>query len=197
VDTMTAPNSVEDYMLAYKTTRQLYQALKKLGQKTPPSLPGLAGELSVKARLSELGIPFQTKGGQAGYDILLTNREQQNHVEVRTSRPKALEGKANGHSWKVQKWKEKGVKFDFLVCVALDEELGNPQFYVFTREEALNARDQRKGQFTSVRKRIHIYASHEELRKAMTADPNAVAAWEQEVNLNKEKYRNRWQILTT
>ena len=94
----------------------------------------LCGELLVKSKLRENGIPFIPKGRQTGFDSVL--KASGKKVEVRSSLLKNEGIYPEGimfHGWKIKDW-DKEVKYDYLVCVAFDEGLTNQRFYIFTKE---------------------------------------------------------------
>ena len=59
------------YAQIYQTVRKLVDLLGDLNERVPTFLVGFCGELLVKSKLRENGIPFIPKGGQAGFDIVL------------------------------------------------------------------------------------------------------------------------------
>jgi len=81
------------------------------------------------------------------------------------------------HGWRIQNWDEDDVSYDFLVCVALDESLGSPEFYVFTRDEAKKAGDVRIGRFRNIRKKLHLFRTRRQFQGAIRVKPNYVTDW--------------------
>ena len=80
-----SPKQIKENAVAtrIKLTPSVLEELNKLGEKPSTFLVGLCGELLVKSKLLENGIPFISKGGgQAGFDIMLKNGKK---IEVRTS----------------------------------------------------------------------------------------------------------------
>jgi len=188
---------MDDYLSAYKAVTELYCSLKRLQHKLPTFLVALAGELLVKSKLNELGIRFVPQGPQARCDILLLGRNTNNRIEVRTSTLKN-EGlypkQIMFHGWRIQDQKEDDVSYDFLVCVALDENLENPEFYLFTREEVRKAGNVEIQRFANVKKKLHLFRTVHELQEAVRK-PGYVTDWEKQVNDRKQFFRDRWEIL--
>jgi hypothetical protein len=185
------------YVEAYRTIRRLVELLSELDERVPTLLVGLCGELLVKSKLAEYGIPFLPKGGQAGFDIVLEASGKR--IEVRSSLLKNEGIYPKGimfYGWKI---KDRGreVKYDYLLCVAFDEGLTNPRFYIFTRDEALQAGDVNIPRFKRVQKKLHLFRSLEEMEKAIRERQNYVTEWEQHVNHNRSRYEHRWEILKT
>jgi hypothetical protein len=183
-----------EYTDAYNAIKRLYESLIASGEKFPPFLVGLCGELLVKSKLSENNIPYTSKGGQAGFDIVL---EDGRRIEVRSSllKNEGIYSKdVMFYGWRI-KDRGKEEKYDFLICVAIDEGLTNPKFYIFTKDEAMKAGDVNIPRFRKVQKKLHLFRTLEEMNKAIEERPNFVTEWEREVNKNQDKYKERWQIL--
>ena len=188
-------HSSAKYLQAYQAIRRLAELLTELNEKAPTLLVGFCGELLVKSKLAENGIRFLSKGGQAGFDIEL--KDSGKRIEVRSSLlknegiyPKDI----MFYGWRI-KDRDSEVKYDYLVCVAFDEELTNPRFYIFTRDEALQAGDVSIPRFKKVQKKLHLFRSVEEMERAIKERPKYVTEWERYVNLNSGKYEDRWEIL--
>ena len=177
----------DPYYDAYVSLLELCERLNIIHQKKPPSLAGLVGELLVKFKLSEEGILFESHGGQGCYDILASGGLR---LEVRASRPK---GSLMRHGWSVEK-RDKGMQFDYLLCVALDDNLGAPRFFVFTRDELINGLEERQVDWYSrVIKRIELFADYPTYAKSRGDISNS--SLETDFNMNPEKYENKWSIL--
>jgi len=189
-------NVSSKYYKAYKAIIELKKAFACVGERVPPFLVGLCGELLVKMELAGKGVSFKSKGGQGGFDIMLENGKK---VEVRSSLLKN-EGlypeDVKFHGWRI-KQKGKELSFDYLVCVAFDDDLANPKIYLFTKEEVLKAEDVEIPRFKSAQKKLHLFRSLQEMEKAVKHNPRIVSKWEIEVNKNKHKYEfeKRWEIL--
>ena len=190
-------HSSAKYLQAYQVIRRLVELLTELNEKVPTLLVGFCGELLVKSKLAENGIRFLSKGGQAGFDIEL--KDSGKRIEVRSSLlknegiyPKDI----MFYGWRIKNSNSK-VKYDYLVCVAFDERLTNPRFYVFTRDEALQAGDVSIPRFRNVQKKLHLFRSLEEMEKAVEERPSYVTEWERHVNRSRDKYEDRWEILKT
>ena len=183
------------YTQVYRVIRKLVDLLSDLNEKTPTFLVGFCGEVLVKSKLIENGISFISKGGQAGFDILLqANRKK---VEVRSSLLKNEGIYPKGimfYGWRI-KDRDKVEKYDYLICVALDNRLTNPRFYIFTREEAMKAGDVNIPRYKKVQKKLHLFRNLKEMEKAIQKRPDYVTEWEIYVNRNRSKYENRWEIL--
>ncbi len=189
---------MDRYQATYESVRRLYESLMSLKEKQPTYLIGLAGELLVKTQLTESRIPFEAKGGQAGYDILLCDRESNNRIEVRSSTLKnegIYSEKIMSYGWRLQNWNEEEIGYDYLVCVAFDDVLSNPRFYLFRRDEVMKANDVQIGRFGKVRKKLHLFRTLDEMEKAVAEKRELVTQWEITVNQKRKNYENRWKIL--
>lgn len=193
-------SSRTDYL---ETAEKIMKIGDEIGQKKhlkliPTSFVGLAGELVVMQKLSERGIKFKPKGAQAGYDMELGNGEG---LEVRTSRlkPETTLGKdIQNWGWTL-KFKDKEIKYEYVVCVALDQHnVEKSSCYLLTREEAGKAPRITHPRFKKIEKRLWIYKSMEDMRKAQANEPKLVHEWDMEINRNKDKYllENRIKILS-
>ncbi len=188
---------MDRYQATYEAVRRLYESLMSLKEKQPTYLIGLAGELLVKTHLTESRIPFEAKGGQAGYDILLRDRESKNRIEVRSSTLKnegLYSEKIMFYGWRLQNWNEE-IGYDYLVCVAFDDALSNPRFYLFRRDEVEKANDVWIGRFGKVRKKLHLFRTLDEMEKAVAEKPELVTQWERTVNQEQKEYENCWKTL--
>jgi len=189
-------NVSSKYHEAYNAIRKLKETFTCVGERFPPFLVGLCGELLVKMKLAEKGISFKSKGGQGGYDIRLENGKK---IEVRSSllKNEGLYPKdVRFFGWRIKK-RGKEVGFDYLLCVAFDDDLANPKIYLFTKEEALKAGDVEIPRFKGVQKKLHLFRSHQEMEKAVRYNPRIVSNWEVEVNKLKHEFEfeKRWEIL--
>ncbi|MFX1484785.1 MAG: hypothetical protein ACFFCP_16530 [Promethearchaeota archaeon] len=191
-------NAVEDYTTdlqnALKALRNAHLALERIG-KTEPSLLGLAGEILVMLKLHDLDIGFQPKGGQAPFDILLTETKPYKKIEVRTSPLKQwLNKKINttlsGHVWSLMR-KNQPPKYDLIVCVAIntiDQGFDDVNFYLFTNDEVISAEEINHQRF-SVSKLLHLPSSQEDFRNMSKLTTEDYTEWEREVYPRIDDYR--------
>lgn len=161
-----------------------------------PGLLGFIGELYVLQKLDELGYNPHHKGGQGGYDIYIEKIDKR--VEVKTSILKN-EGEYDDKSIKFWGWaverrgQKRSKKFDYFVCVALDDHYSNPKFYIFTYKEAFSVKNVRVPRYTNIKKKIHIFKDILTFRKACLRDPKMVTPFERTINQNQTLFRNQWK----
>ena len=178
--------SIEDCGRALEAFQTLHQVL---GRRMPTNLRGLAGEVMIWKRLREHQIGFTVKGGQSKCDILLDNRSR---VEVRTSaivsRPR---DKTRGWGWPLQKKSDREeVKYDFIVCVALGDDLSieKAQFYALSHSEAMKAKDVEIRRYPNMKKKLWLYESMDMFFAQRELHPEYFNNWEEGINRNKEQY---------
>jgi len=106
--------------------KMLIKKLREHHQKIPSSLVGTLGEFQVYKNILDKDSQAQLLSGQSGADIKLTNCKR---IEVKTAT-----FNKNYKLWGFGKIRPN--KFDYLICVALDEEL-EPEFIIFTKDEAI------------------------------------------------------------
>jgi len=191
----------EIYARIARKAVQLGNCIKQVKGRFPTFLTGLTGEYLVMAWLMKKGLKFHPKGGQAGYDLELQGGIK---IEVRTSLLKdegifSKEKKILNYGWRL---KEKGrdVKFDYVICVALDERnVENSKCYVLTKSEVEKAPSIEVGRFKKVEKRLWIYRDLQTMNEAKRDKPKYVPKWEENININKDKYllENRWSLLAS
>jgi len=166
--------------------------------KIPTLFVGIAGEFLVMAKLAQRKLPFEIKGGQAGHDFELNGKK----LEVRTSRLKDEGFFSKGKNIRNFGWKLKGkgkdIKFDYVVCVALNEtDVKNSKCYVLTKNEVEEAPPVKLPRFKKVEKRLWIFLDLQTMKKAKIDRPKYVSSWEENINLNRDKFLldNRWKTL--
>jgi hypothetical protein len=170
-------------------------------RKLPSAVVGMAGEIMVWKKLWEHDIPFIPKGGQAGFDVNL-DRPIRNKIEVRTARCFRHKDDTREWGWPAQKNNKRekdGVNYDFLVCVALGDDLkiGNTKFYFFTKNQVMRRlREVHNPRYQNVRRKIAVYESY----LTFLADYNnkknksSFSRFEKEINEKPEEFMD-WGIL--
>lgn len=185
--------------IAIKESIRFRKRFKDLGNEygfVSKRILGDVGELYVIQKLKELGYNFEPRGGHCGCDILLT--DQNKKIEVRTSLLKNDGLYPRGilfYGWRILSEGGRRDKFDYLICVAMDDHYKAPKFYVFTSQEAMSVENVRIPRYTRIRKKINIFPSLRVLRLAVKAEPSLVTKKERYFNLNKRKYLNKWSKL--
>ncbi|VVB90965.1 Uncharacterised protein [uncultured archaeon] len=156
--------------------------------KIPPGFISSLGEFIVFSKILQTDTKSELKSGHTGADIKLSNGRK---IEVKTAR-------INKDYKDYMHWgfgRIKPEKFDYLVCVALDENL-NPDFYMFKRDEAMNfptekeAHEGRTTRFNSSEGRT-FHRFKIEYEKSQRSKILI------EVNRNIKNYEDRWDILFT
>lgn len=186
-------NEIEEdqinYLQVAKEVVRLGNKVREVKGRFPTSFVGLAGEFLAMHRLAERGVRFSPKGAQAAYDIELNGGK----MEVRTSQSKderVLPRRKGVVTWG-WRLKDRGrdVKFDYVICVALDGfQIEDSMCYLLTRDEVDKAPRVKLPRFKAVEKKLSIYASLEEMEETRRYKPKYVPEWEAEINRNKIKY---------
>lgn len=129
-------------------------------------------------RLIENDMPFVPIGGQAGYDILL-DKTSSNKIEVRTARHRQRSAKDETKiwSWSAQKWgkrREYGANYDYLICVALGDDLKieNARFFLFTQNQVMSMEEVKIPRYGKIRRRITLYELFETFLHDRKTDSN-------------------------
>ena len=192
----------EDYEKAIKLSQRYWSTMKKVGVK-PPNIVGHIGELLVMRELKKVNMNFEPAGGQARYDVLLTDKPQgEGRLEVRTSTLKDWYG-VSSYGWVVLRRRSKTRTYDFLVCIAIKsllEALDDQKFYIFKGNEALSSLDVEDPWLSSVQKRLHIFKNMDEFmvvkRKLVNrGKEDNLTDFDRKVNENLENYLNAWDVL--
>lgn len=182
-----------DYKKAINYLIKLKKNFDKIDPKIPKKLVGDLGEYYVVTKLKKRGFSLTQKGGQGGYDILADN---QIRIEVRTSLlknegifPKGI----NFFGWRVEnRNQKKKKKFDFLVCVALDDSWLKPKFYIFSYKEAFSVGDVQISRFRNVKKKIQLFENINIFKKALKLEPKLITKYERYINKNPHKFLDTW-----
>lgn len=164
-------------------------------------LLGEIGEFYVLRELDRHGFDLEHKGGQSGYDIYIKNINKR--IEVKTSLLKN-EGEYPNRNrikfwgWKVEnKNQKKRNKFDYLVCVALDNSFLKPKFYIFTHEQAFNVGDiptGYKGRFNNIKKKIHLFKNKRIYEEALKSEKSKlITPYEEKINQRQSQFLNKWK----
>ncbi len=171
---------------------------RDINPRIPQKIVGEMGEYYVLRELFRRGCrDIEHRGGHSGFDILLTRRNVR--VEVKTSLLKNdglyPEG-INFWGWRVKtRGQKRDEKFDFLICVALDQNFKSPKFYIFSYKEAYSAADVNMGRFKSVQKKINLFESKKALRKAEESKPKYVTDLDRLVTRRPSKFLDKWNKL--
>lgn len=183
-----------DIKKAIKAIINFKKEFERTGMVLPRrDLVGEVGELYALEALQKEGLHPNRKGGQGRYDIELNNKK----IEVRTSLLKN-EGVYPDKTirfwgWRVENRNQnRRHKFDFLVGVALANDLSKPKFYVFSYKEAFSVDDVYIGRFSNVKKKIHLFENKRAYRKAMKQKPALITQFERRLNSNPARFRNKW-----
>jgi hypothetical protein len=168
--------------------------------KLPSAVIGITGEIMVWRKLHEYSFSFVPIGGQAGYDILL-DKISRNRIEVRTARPQIHKDGTRVWGWSAQKWgkrKKDGVLYDFLVCVALGDDLhiDNAKLFLFTSTQIMNTPEIRISRFRNVRRRISLYESNATFLFDSKKEPSHFSQLDLQLNQNPIDFTD-WQLLNT
>jgi hypothetical protein len=186
----------------FKQCNRSLKALQRLFLDYPlkliPAVIGMTGEIMVWKKLLENNLPFIPIGGQAGYDILL-NKTSRNKVEVRTARYQPCKDDTKEWGWSAQKWgkrKKDSVIYDYLVCVALGDDLRieNAQFFIFTSKQIMSLKEINIPRFRNVRRRMTLYESKSAFLNDWKKDGSFFSKLEYEFNQNPSAF-TEWNDL--
>jgi hypothetical protein len=195
------PNE-DDYKNAVRLAQDFWSTLKDMKIK-PPNIVGHVGEILVMRELIRKGIAFEPVGGQAGYDLVLTDKPPNTgRLEVKTSTLKGWYGTWN-YGWTIQRRGARKRNYNFLVCVgihSLIEALDGPEFFVFTGSEALSSQDVDLPGYSSVQKKLHVFANLDDFNHVAEKLEERgkgynITPWDRKVNKNLDDYRNAWDVL--
>ena len=187
-----------NYKKGIALIRKFKNDFEKNNLKLPGGLLGYVGELYVLQKLKELRYNPQYKGGHSSYDIYLEKARKR--VEVKTS---LLKNDGEYHDKNIKFWgwavehrgQKKLKKFDYFICVALNDDFSNPRFYIFTYNEAFRVGDVNVRRYTNIKKKIHIFKNAYAFKKACLDDPKkkALTPSERKINCNKPLFQNKWK----
>ena len=160
--------------------KSLVNEMSDSGLKSPPGFISSLGELIVFSKILQIDNEAKLKSGHTDADIELSNGRK---IEVKTSRfNKDYKHWGFGHI--------KPEKFDYLICVALDESI-NPKFFIFTGNEAIKfptekeAHEGRTTRFNiSKGQTFHLFKKEDE-----NSQPSEVL---KEINRNIKNHEDRW-----
>src|SRR3989338_7595864 len=190
--------TMEKYKEAIRAIINFKKVFDKINPKVPRKLVGEIGEFYLLKKFKNLRLNPENKGGRGGYDIYL--KEIDKRIEVRTSLLKN-EGIFSDKSIRFWGWRvegrnqKKSEKFDYLVCVALDDNFANPRFYIFTHEQAFSVGDVLIGRFNNVKKKITLFETKNSYRKALKIKPEFVTGFERMVNNKPQQFLNKWHSI--
>jgi len=194
---------------------QQYKKFKNDGiRKIPHRLLGPIGELYVLSKLKE-EIPdikdsIIYKGGSSSYDIIIKTKKREFKIEVKTSALKnakddgiGIDDKTHYYwGWPLQKItktvKKRGKKkkYDFIICVGVNENYSNPVFYIFNYDCANGFKPVKMSRYGKVKK-LMIFKNLESLNTAKNWKDNGeklMTLRENEINKNKKKYQD-WKTI--
>jgi hypothetical protein len=187
--------SVEDYKEIVTDIKKLQEDLDKIGKRLPPSILAIYGEIIACIKLTEtIGEKYYIKyrGGQAKSDIEIeskTNPKDKKLIDVKTSSFKEKEYYGTGFGWALDKKKcsihnqKDFCYFDFLILVGI-ERSGKERFFVFSRDEVMNAPPSTSKRFKRHSNRIVMAFEN--------VNYENVTSWDLDLIKNLDRYENRW-----
>ena len=186
---------MKNYKKAIKTIIKFKKAFDDIDPKVPRKLVGEIGEFYALQKLEQFGLKPNHKGGHGGYDIYLEKINKR--IEVRTSLlknevfPKGI----NFYGWRVEnRNQKKSEKFDYLVCIALDDNFIKPKFYVFTYQQAFEVGDVNIGRFGNIKKKIQLFKDKTTYKNALKSKQSyLITPYEQKINNNPSSFQNKWE----
>lgn len=186
--------SVEDFKEIVNDIKRLEKNLHKIGRRLPPSILAMYGEIMACIKLTEMvGEKYyiKYKGGQAKIDveiIMKTDPKIKKLIDVKTSTFKD-EYYGTGFGWALNKKKCKihnqndFCYFDFLILVGIDKS-GKERFFVFSRDEVMNAPPSTSKRFKRHSNRIVMAFEN--------VNYDYVTGWDRDIIENLKRYENRW-----
>lgn len=169
--------------------------LNELNIRFSKSPLGDTGELYVWLELEKNGFKPTLKGGSSKVDITLANGKG---IEVRSSLLKnegIFKKGINFYGWRVQT-ATSTINFDYLICVAVDDDYSNPRFYLFTKQECERLRwIEKYPRFTSIKRKILLFENWNSYLKGRKQRPEIFSRIEYHLNKNPEKYQDKWDII--
>ncbi len=187
---------MKNYKKAIKTIIEFRKAFDGIDPKVPRKLVGDIGEFYALQQLERLAFEPDHKGGHGGYDIYL--REINKRIEVRTSLlknegvfPKGI----NFYGWRVEnRNQKKSEKFDYLVCIALNDNFIQPRYYIFTYQEAFKVGDVNIGRFGNVKKKIQLFKNRTTYKNALKSkQAYLITPYERKINRSPSSFQNKWE----
>jgi len=187
---------IKNYKKAIKTIIEFRKAFSDIDPKVPKKLVGEIGEFYALQQFERLGLKPEHKGGHGGYDIYLHKIEKR--IEVRTSLLKnegVFPNGINFYGWRVEnRNQKKSEKFDYLICIALDDNFVKPRFYIFTYQEAFKVGNVNIGRFGNVKKKIQLFENKQTYRNALKSKQSyLITEYEQYINRNPSYFQNKWK----
>lgn len=186
------------YEKAIKEIIKFKKFFNNIEPKIPNKLKGDIGELYVLRELEKRGFTCEHKGGFAGCDIYMPDVNKR--IEVKTSLLKnenIFDRGINFYGWKIQNKNQKRIeKFDILACVALDDEFINPNFYIFTYQEAFSVEDVNIRRYKNIKKKICLFEDRKAFESAKKTKPRLVTKFERFFNRYPRKFLNRWDKIS-
>lgn len=186
----------EKYSKAIEAIIAFKNIFDNIDPRVPKRLVGDIGEFYALQKLEDFGLNPERKGGRSKYDIYLPKVNKK--LEIRTSLlfsdvkvfPKK---EIRFWGWRVAYWDEKiPKKFDYLICIALDDKFINPSFYIFTYDEAFSVDDVKMERFPNVKKKIFLFENEASYKKALELRPELVTPFEIEINRGPICFLNNW-----
>jgi hypothetical protein len=170
----------------------------------------LLGEYYVLQKLCPTYPNAEHKGGQVHCDIIIENPHIE--IEVKTSTLKndkrIFKGEISIWGWTVETEKQQNKRisdkeskprFNYVVCVALDQTWRFPKYYVFSWKEAIiNNNDVIKRAHANIKKRIHIfqnpadYKVAQDITKNLDNKSNEITELDEKISKDELHYLERW-----
>ncbi|MDO8873593.1 MAG: hypothetical protein Q7V05_12830 [Methanoregula sp.] len=191
-------------IISFKKSFEALDIEAKKKEKVPKKLVSELGEFYVLRELNRQQFKgVEPKGGQGKFDIKIGK----NRIEVKTSLPKndgLYDKKIEFYGWTVKRTNKSDdqnkdeQKFNFLIGVALDHSWENPDFYVFTFEEAYsNNSDVKIARYPSIRKKLHLFLNEDDFNMAKKICPYEITDQEYYFNHTKSVFLDAWDKLKT
>jgi hypothetical protein len=162
---------------------------------------GYYGEVLMGDELRKRGIPYEKKGGLAGYDLLVEGRIK---LEVRTSELKnerCFPKNIRAWGWKLQKRNMNGedrspvpLKYDLVTLVRLKGGWDKYDIFMFSREQVEKMEEIHYGGYQTVAKGIYLFQNP--LEEAIKSDKHHMISRQcRAFNRHPERFLIDWQRL--
>ena len=162
---------------------------------------GYYGEVLMGDELQKRGIPYEERGGLAGYDLLVDDRIK---LEVRTSELKnerCFPKNIMAWGWKLQKRNMKGedrspvpLKYDLVTLVRLKDGWDKYDIFMFQREQVEKMEEIHYGGYQTVAKGIYLFQNP--LEEAIKSDKHHMISRQcRAFNKHPERFLIDWQKL--